>query len=178
MDTLTREDAETADPDERRPAGPLYVPVRLGSAGGHQLRFMRTPLGVRTAVGFTSRERLAAVLGADQRWIRLAAPALRTLAEPLGVTMLTVDPQLSAPTPVPSLSSAPAPDTLVHPASARPPLPARASVRPSAHEPDQRPVRPCARRDGWDRDAMGVLRVTGAAAFVWSAVTAVHAFLD
>ncbi|MFI6285144.1 SAV_915 family protein [Streptomyces sp. NPDC051018] len=176
MDTLTREDAETADPDERRPAGPLYVPVRLGSAGGHQLRFMRTPLGVRTAVGFTSRERLASVLGADQQWIRLAAPALRTLAEPLGVTMLTVNPQLSAPTS--ALSPAPAPDTLVHPVSARPQLPARVAGRPPAPEPGPRPVRPCALRSGWDPDAMGVLRVTGAAAFVWSAVTAVHAFLD
>lgn len=109
MNTLTREDADTADPDERRPAGPLYVPVRLGSAGGHQLRFVRTPLGVRTAVGFTSKERLLAVLGDEQQWIRLAEPALRALAEPLGVTLVTVDPQLSAPAPrrapAPPLSS-------------------------------------------------------------------------
>ncbi|MER6911911.1 SAV_915 family protein [Streptomyces sp. NPDC000594] len=111
MDTLTREapatgsgtdtdlGAETADPDEPRPAGPLYVPVRLGSAGGRQLCFVRTPLGVRTAVGFTSEERLRAVLGRRQRWIRLAEPALRSLAEPLGVTTVTVDPQLGAPAP-------------------------------------------------------------------------------
>ncbi|WDN54691.1 SAV_915 family protein [Streptomyces clavuligerus] len=99
MDTLTREGAgaETADPDEPRPAGPLYVPVRLGSAGGRQLRFLRTSLGVRTAVGFTSPERLTAALGARQRWIRLAEPALRALAEPLGVTTVTVDPRLGAP---------------------------------------------------------------------------------
>ncbi|MGW4031350.1 SAV_915 family protein [Streptomyces sp. NPDC004838] len=164
MSTLTREDADTADPDELRPAGPLYVPVRLGSAGGRQLRFMRTPLGVRTAVGFTSRERLAAVLGEDQRWIRLAAPALRTLAEPLGVTTLTVDPQLTAP------ALAPQGD----PVSGRPARPAR----PVRREHTAPPVQPCARRSGWDPEAMGVLRVTGAAAFVWSAVTAVHAFLD
>ncbi|WNO71561.1 SAV_915 family protein [Streptomyces sp. AM8-1-1] len=146
MNTLTREDADTADPDERRPAGPLYVPVRLGSAGGHQLRFVRTPLGVRTAVGFTSKERLLAVLGDEQQWIRLAEPALRTLAEPLGVTLVTVDPQLSAPAP----RRVPAPPA----------------------------VQPCPRRGGWDPDAVGVLRVTGATAFVWTAVTAVHAFLD
>ncbi|WP_369375348.1 SAV_915 family protein [Streptomyces sp. cg36] len=96
MDILTVDDA---DPDERRPAGPLYVPVRLGSAGGQQLRFVRTPLGVRSAVGFTSAARLHAVLGAGQCWIRLAEPALRALAAPLGVTTLTLDPQLMAPAP-------------------------------------------------------------------------------
>ncbi|MCX5386411.1 SAV_915 family protein [Streptomyces sp. NBC_00083] len=96
MDSLTIEDA---DPDERRPAGPLYVPVRLGSAGGHQLRFLRDEFGARTAVGFTSRDRLAAVLGGEQRWIRLAEPALRALSAPLGVTSLTVDPVLTPPVP-------------------------------------------------------------------------------
>ncbi|MEU5974816.1 SAV_915 family protein [Streptomyces sp. NPDC047315] len=148
MSTLTREDTDAADPHEHGPAGPLYVPVRLGSAGGHQLRFMRTPLGVRTAVAFTSPRRLTAALGADARWIRLAEPALRTLAEPLGVTALTVDPQLSAPAPAVRRTPAAAPQP-----------------------------QPCARR-GWDPDSVGVLRLTGAAAAVWSAVTAVHAFID
>ncbi|MFD5114557.1 SAV_915 family protein [Streptomyces sp. NPDC058391] len=100
MERLTPEDAdEGSDPDPDRPhaAGPLYVPVRLCSAGGHQLRFARTPLGARTAIGFTSRRRLAAVLGEQQRWIRLAEPALRALAEPLGAALVTVDPQMSAP---------------------------------------------------------------------------------
>ncbi|MEO3974480.1 SAV_915 family protein [Streptomyces sp. CAU 1734] len=100
MNTLAPEETDSADPDERGPAGPLYVPVRLGSAGGHQLCFMRTPLGVRTAVGFTTRGRLASVLGARQRWIRLAEPMLRTLAEPLGVTAVTVDPRFAAAPPV------------------------------------------------------------------------------
>ncbi|MFD9562600.1 SAV_915 family protein [Streptomyces sp. NPDC059994] len=141
MESLTIDDA---DPDERRPAAALYVPVRLGSAGGQQLRFSRTPLGVRTAVGFTSPERLCAVLGPDQSWIRLAEPALRSLAAPLGVTTVTVDPQLSAP----------------------------AAVRAE-------PVgQPCARRAGRDPDMAGVLRVTGAAAAVRTAVTAIHAFVD
>ncbi|MFG2720812.1 SAV_915 family protein [Streptomyces sp. NPDC048416] len=96
MDSLTIEDA---DPEERRPAGPLYVPVRLGSAGGHQLRFLRDEFGVRTAVGFTSQDRLNAVLGCDQRWIRLAEPALRALSAPLGVTRVTIDPLLAPPAP-------------------------------------------------------------------------------
>ncbi|MFG3282237.1 SAV_915 family protein [Streptomyces sp. NPDC048111] len=94
METLTLEDA---DPDERTSAGPLYVPVRLGSAGGHQLRFLRDEFGTRTAVGFTSPDRLTAVLGRDQRWIRLAEPALRALSAPLGVDRVTVDPLLTPP---------------------------------------------------------------------------------
>ncbi|MEV6394411.1 SAV_915 family protein [Streptomyces sp. NPDC051907] len=144
--TLVR---EKADPDERRPAGPLYVPVRLGSAGGHHVRFMRTALGVRTAIGFSSHERLVAVLGEEQPWIRLAAPALRSLAEPLGVTAVTVDPQLTAP------PSAP---------------------RPAGAEAAA--AQPCARRGPWDPNAAGALRVTAAAAFAWSAVTAIHTFLN
>ncbi|MCL7375689.1 SAV_915 family protein [Streptomyces sp. 35G-GA-8] len=98
-----------ADPDEPRTARPLYVPVRLGSAGGHHLRFARTPLGARTAIGFTSASRLIAVLGAGQPWIRLAEPALRALAEPLGAALVTVDPQLTAPAPAPAIGGQPAP---------------------------------------------------------------------
>ncbi|MFE0421774.1 SAV_915 family protein [Streptomyces sp. NPDC058953] len=112
MDTLTRSRSRTrtrsrggarseeaADPDERTPSRPLYVPVRLGSSGGRQLRFLRTPLGARTAVGFTDPGKLSAAMGRDARWIQLAEPALRALAEPLGVTLLTVDPLLTAPFP-------------------------------------------------------------------------------
>ncbi|MFD7336447.1 SAV_915 family protein [Streptomyces violascens] len=83
-------------PCERTPAGPLFVPVRPGPAGC-AARMFRTPLGDRTAVGFTTRDRLTATLGPDQTWISLAEPALRALAAPLGVTTVTVDPQLSAP---------------------------------------------------------------------------------
>ncbi|GLF97952.1 SAV_915 family protein [Streptomyces yaizuensis] len=88
---------EPDEPDETHPAAPLYVPVRLGSAGGRQLCFLRTPPGTRTAVGFTTPERLAAVFGEGHRWIRLAEPALRVLAEPLGVTAVAVDPRPTAP---------------------------------------------------------------------------------
>ncbi|MFJ8826846.1 SAV_915 family protein [Streptomyces sp. NPDC102467] len=88
--------AEDPEPSERVPAGPLYVPVRPGPAGC-ATRLFRTPLGERTAVGFTSRERLIVTLGEDQRWIRLAEPALRAIAGPLGVTAVTVDPTFSAP---------------------------------------------------------------------------------
>ncbi|MEU0763946.1 SAV_915 family protein [Streptomyces microflavus] len=84
------------DPDEQAPAGLLHVPVRP-EAAGPVLRMFRTPLGARTAVGFTRRELLTATLGAGQPSIRLAESALRSLAEPLGVDRLVVDPTLSAP---------------------------------------------------------------------------------
>ncbi|WP_327130130.1 SseB family protein [Streptomyces sp. NBC_01343] len=84
------------EPEERVPAGPLYVPVRPGAAEV-VVRLFRTPLGARTAVGFTSAERLAARLGARQPWIRLSESALRAMAEPIGAPLLTVDPTLTAP---------------------------------------------------------------------------------
>ncbi|MER7057750.1 SAV_915 family protein [Streptomyces sp. NPDC000351] len=87
---------EDPEPSERFPAGPLYVPVRPGSSGC-TLRLFRTPLGRRTAVGFTSERGLVATLGGHQAWIRLAEPALRALTGPLGVTTVTVDPRFTAP---------------------------------------------------------------------------------
>ncbi|MFJ7631223.1 SAV_915 family protein [Streptomyces sp. NPDC097595] len=84
------------DPDEQAPAGLLHVPVRR-TATGFVLRTFRTPLGERTAVAFTGRARLARVLGAGQPSIRLAEPALRSLASPLGIGRLVLDPVLSAP---------------------------------------------------------------------------------
>ncbi|MEW2544284.1 SAV_915 family protein [Streptomyces sp. NPDC047002] len=92
--------AEEAAPAPSGPAGTLVVPV-LPDGTGYRLRLFRTPLGGRTAVAFTSPRLLAATLGADRPWIRLAEPALRALALPLGVTALTVDPQLAAPRPAP-----------------------------------------------------------------------------
>lgn len=88
--------SEDPEPSERFPAGLLHVPVRSGPAGC-TARFFRTPLGGRTAVGFTSAAKLTATLGTDQACIRLSEPALRALATPLGVTALTVDPPFSAP---------------------------------------------------------------------------------
>ncbi|MFD5556179.1 SAV_915 family protein [Streptomyces sp. NPDC127068] len=73
----------------------LYVPVQAGTVGC-AARLFRTPLGERTAVGFTSAARLARALGAGQAYVRLAAPALRALTVPLGVALLTVDPVLVA----------------------------------------------------------------------------------
>ncbi|MFK0289179.1 SAV_915 family protein [Streptomyces sp. NPDC090442] len=86
--------AEDPEPADRVPAGPLFVPVRSGPAGC-TARLFRTPLGGRTAVGFTSLQRLAEVLGGGQPWVRLSEPALRALTEPVGATTVTVDPRIA-----------------------------------------------------------------------------------
>ncbi|MFD3545140.1 SAV_915 family protein [Streptomyces sp. NPDC058655] len=135
------DDDPDPDPEERTPAAPLYVPVRPGPARV-VVRLFRTALGARTAVGFTSAERLAATLGADQAWIRLSASALRGLSEPLGATSLTVDPTLTAPAPagtaVPAVTALPA-VTAVPVASAGPsPGPAVPAV-PAAPSPGPAP---------------------------------------
>nr|WP_052392882.1 SAV_915 family protein [Streptomyces roseoverticillatus] len=90
---------------------PLYVPVRP-CACGFALRVFRSPLGERTAVAFTTERRLFDVLGPGQPSIRLALPAVRALAAPLGVDLVSVDPRLTAPA--------------VHPDRADPPLTALA----------------------------------------------------
>ncbi|MGW7369759.1 SAV_915 family protein [Streptomyces sp. NPDC054841] len=89
--------ADDPEPDEQVPAGPLYVPVRPGCTAEVVIRLFRTPLGARTAVGFTSPERLTELLGTDQTWIRLSEHALRAVAAPLGALELTVDPTFTAP---------------------------------------------------------------------------------
>ncbi|MGW7077894.1 SAV_915 family protein [Streptomyces sp. NPDC054871] len=125
--------AEDPEPSEPGPAGPLFVPVRPGPAGC-VARLFRTPVGGRTAVAFTTPQRLSAALGGRQAWIRLSEPALRALTEPLGVHEVTVDPRLAA-----------------HPVGA----PARRT--PAWRE--------------WDPQAVGALRVTGAAALVGALTT-------
>lgn len=60
------------EPEERVPAGLLYVPVRPGGGAGVAIRLFRTPLGTRTAVGFTAVERLAATLGENQAYVPLS----------------------------------------------------------------------------------------------------------
>ncbi|MFD7438512.1 SAV_915 family protein [Streptomyces sp. NPDC059861] len=144
------------EPCERFPAGPLHVPVRPGPAG-FTARLFRTPLGDRTAVGFTSEQRLRATLGPDQAWIRLAEPALRALTAPLGVTTVTIDPQFSAPAPARNTAAAPAPKT--SPA----PEPASAPGNPVPHAV---PVPTAPRGASWNPQGVGVLRATGAAALV------------
>ncbi|MFD9032265.1 SAV_915 family protein [Streptomyces sp. NPDC059567] len=85
------------EPEEQVPAGPLYVPVRPGSGTETVIRLFRTPLGARTAVGFTRASRLTEVLGEAQPYIRLSESVLRAVCVPLGADLVTVDPTLSAP---------------------------------------------------------------------------------
>ncbi|MFH9070310.1 SAV_915 family protein [Streptomyces alboflavus] len=115
---------EDPEPSERGPAGPLFVPVRPGPAGC-VARLFRTPVGGRTAVAFTTPQRLTDELGARQPWIRLSEPALRALTEPLGVPRVTVDPRLT-----PGSAPRGRTSTTDHtPGSPAPPSPAR-PVRP------------------------------------------------
>ncbi|AEY87667.1 hypothetical protein SHJG_2392 [Streptomyces hygroscopicus subsp. jinggangensis 5008] len=110
---------EDPEPSDRFPAGPLYVPVRPGPSGC-AARLFRTPLGDRTAVGFTSERRLVVTLGAGQAWIRLAEPALRALTAPLGVTSVTIDPLFTAPAPAPTPAPAPVGPVVLEAALAAP----------------------------------------------------------
>ncbi|WP_202533407.1 SAV_915 family protein [Streptomyces sp. SID3212] len=95
------QNSEDPEPSHPAPAGTLFVPVRPGSAG-FSVRLFRTALGARTAVAFTTATGLAATLGPQQSWIKLSEHAVRALTEPLGVTALTVDPQLAAPATAPA----------------------------------------------------------------------------
>jgi hypothetical protein len=74
----------------------LYVPIRPGSQW-LVVRWFQTRLGEPTAVGFTSPAKLTAVLGEAQAWMTLCERALRDLAAQQGITALTVDPTLAAP---------------------------------------------------------------------------------
>ncbi|MFB9964849.1 SAV_915 family protein [Sinosporangium siamense] len=73
----------------------LLVPVRSGG-GMLALRYFRTAAGVRTVVGFTSRELLAGVLGASQEFVKLSEQALRGMVGGLDTVGILVDPSGTA----------------------------------------------------------------------------------
>ncbi|WP_354643767.1 SAV_915 family protein [Kitasatospora camelliae] len=100
---MARDDSTSAD----SPCHTLwYVPVRrTGTAA--VLRFFRRGDGRRCAVGFGSAEVLTALLGPAQASVTLTEPALRGLAEPLGVRLLVFDPALVAPQAAPAVPAAP-----------------------------------------------------------------------
>ncbi|HEX3612483.1 MAG TPA: SAV_915 family protein [Sporichthyaceae bacterium] len=79
---------------------PLFVPVRYRSQS-LSLRLFATRMGGRTAVAFSTRERLLGLLGPGQAWVRLTDAAVRGLTRPIGVTELMVDPVLIAAPPGP-----------------------------------------------------------------------------
>jgi len=75
----------------------LYVPLReAGCCCGVSLHLFRDHDGFRCAVGFTTAERLAEVLGARQASYRLTVRTVRQLARERGVYTLVVDPGLAA----------------------------------------------------------------------------------
>lgn len=84
-------------PDNERPPDDewLYVPLRE-TACGVCLRLFRDRDGARCAVGFTSEQRLASVLGPRQPFYRLPEHAVRALAAEREVSALVVDPGLVA----------------------------------------------------------------------------------
>ncbi|MFJ7246915.1 SAV_915 family protein [Kitasatospora sp. NPDC098652] len=90
-----------------------HVPVTTtGTGSTAALRLFRMRNGVRCAVGFSSPEALAALLGPDQAYTELGEAALRNLTRPLGVDTLVLDPGLVAPpvtTPATVGSATPAP---------------------------------------------------------------------
>ncbi|MFH8727579.1 SAV_915 family protein [Streptomyces termitum] len=131
-------------PGEPAPAGHLCVPVRPG-AHGVTARLFRTPVGARTAVGFTTPGRLRATLGAGQPWIPLSEPALRALARPLGIRALTVDPTLTAPGAAPARGPAAVREPAPAPVPASGLLSPRGLPGPHAAAPVFRS--PCARRE-------------------------------
>ncbi|MFG1707845.1 SAV_915 family protein [Nonomuraea sp. M3C6] len=69
----------------------LFVPVRVGTCAT-ALRLFRTASGKRTAVAFSSPLKLAKVLGTDQHWVSLTAPALRGMIAELDVIGIVIDP--------------------------------------------------------------------------------------
>ena len=75
----------------------LYVPVRgAGCCCTVSLQLFRDRDGSRCAVGFTTPERLARVLGAQQEYYRLTVRTVRELARERGAHALVVDPGLAA----------------------------------------------------------------------------------
>ncbi|MBD0692269.1 SAV_915 family protein [Streptomyces sp. CBMA123] len=98
-----------------------HVPVTTtGTGSTAALRLFRMRDGRRCAVGFSSPEALAALLGPAQAYTELGEAALRVLTGPLGVDTLVLDPGLVAPpvatavAPGASPGAAPAPAPTVH----------------------------------------------------------------
>lgn len=119
---------QDAEPNEPVPTGQLLVPVRSGPLG-HTPRFFRSPLGARTAVAFSTEQRLTEVLGADQPWITLAEPALRA-GRAAGDHRAHRRPAGGRPGPSPLPTRLPAPSPLPAPLPVPTPLPLARAPRP------------------------------------------------
>jgi hypothetical protein len=133
-------------PQEPADTARLFVPLQ-DAACGVSLRLFRDRDGSRCAIGFTTTERLANVLGPQQRYYRLTGHSVRELARERGADALIVDPGLVA-APVSPISAEPV----------REPVP-----EPLAREPLGIP------RSSWHPELAGLVAVsavTGAAALL------------
>jgi hypothetical protein len=72
--------------------GLLYVPVHTCAPGTVSIQVGRLPSGQEVGLGFTSAGRLARVFGPAHPWIRLHLGALHEMLEPLGISLVRVDP--------------------------------------------------------------------------------------
>lgn len=70
----------------------LYVPVHTCAGGTVSIQTGRLPSGQAVGLGFTSPARLAMVFGEWHPWIELHLGALHAMLEPLGITLVRVDP--------------------------------------------------------------------------------------
>jgi hypothetical protein len=72
--------------------GLLYVPVHACAPGTVTIQAGHLPSGQAVGLGFTSPDRLAMVFGPRHPWIRLHLSALHEMLEPLGITLVRIDP--------------------------------------------------------------------------------------
>lgn len=79
---------------QRRAVRALVVPVRPVGCGAHVLWTARLPDGSCTGVGFSSVERLRAVLGPERPYELLSPGVVRSMLHEQGVDLLRVDPEL------------------------------------------------------------------------------------
>jgi hypothetical protein len=70
----------------------LYVPVHTCAGSTVSIRTGRLPSGQAVGLGFTSPARLAMVFGEWHPWIQLHLGALHAMLEPLGITLVRIDP--------------------------------------------------------------------------------------
>lgn len=93
-------------------AHPLYVPViKNRMTGVFHLRTARDVNGGRTGLAFTSQERLTLAMGHELQCTQMCEAALRQALNPIGITLITVDPEHVGPAAqrIPGVVSAGAP---------------------------------------------------------------------
>jgi hypothetical protein len=74
--------------------GNLHVPVRVCGQGIVTIRIARLPAGERVGLGFTSLEKLTALLGTEQGWIIVNSDFLHDMLAFQGISKIQVDPDI------------------------------------------------------------------------------------